>query len=432
MDPAHLHANRPFIERMVEDDSTAITRLSTATDEVASSLAAIEAAKKILEELQKRPELADWMLRTSLPDPEDAPPEPALQEPPSEPQPATDPPEPGEDMTRNQEDRRPTPEMPDPAPAADLRAAARAAANAASGEAGEHTRALRGWGLEPADLRVVDSLSERIDLARKLRTKRMWDLADLLGRMKNHRRAVEKRKLKANRDELYSVETGGDIARVLPSERATAFGSANPYRRLDFFRRLSERSVLSHSLRTEDPLGRGPVIAMVDSSYSMKGAPMQWASALSLALAQAASGGRRGSARRVNLIFFNTRVVLEIELEPGEKDVRKFLSAGSVEADGGTEYVPPITRALELLDTDSQPAADLLLVTDGLCELPEDYPERLAAEKARRGFKLVSVLVGEHASPGGLEPFSERIVTASDLAAASGARNAAGEVFESL
>ena len=106
-----------------------------------------------------------------------------------------------------------------------------------------------------------------------------------------------------------------------------------------------------------------------------------------------------------------------------------------MEADGGTDYAPPITRALEIISgrTDvGEGTADLLLVTDGVCELPEENAARLREEKQSRGFKLVSVLVGDHARVGTLEPFSDTIVRAQDLARASGARDAAGELFDNL
>lgn len=467
VDPSHLRANRPFIERLREDEEALLARLSTATDEVASALATIEAARSILRELFRRPALADWMKRQAEPRPEDpTPPAPEPEpegQPPRDPAPApntTDPdgPEGAADAPGGAPgDGAPGEHSPQQDPssaqaagggaddvpegfAGDLRALVRAASRAGAGEAGAHAAALRDWGLKPADLRTVP-LGERLELARKLRTKRMRYLADLLGRTRNHRRASERRKVKANRDEIHGIQTSGDLSRALPSEVAGAFGSKNPHRKRDFYRRLSERSVLSYSLRTDEPVGRGPVIAMIDSSWSMTGIPMEWASAIALALAHAAAGGSGvkgggfGGARRVHAIFFNAEVVLDVELVPGEKDVRKFLAVGTVDADGGTNYVPPLSRALGILGAQHRPqegTPDLLLVTDGICKLPEDYIGRLREEKSARGFKLLTVLVGDHARAGSVEPFSDQVILASDLARASGARDAAGALFDSL
>lgn len=452
VDPAHLRSNRPFVERLREDEETMIARLDTATDEVASALATVEAGRRILEELARRPGLRNWMDQQAEPrheDPKASGDQPAPEEN------ATDSPggptesDANDDVASAAREKDPVKDVAEQAPssphidvpddasdgfAADLRALVRAASRAGSSQAGAHAAVLRDWRLKPADLRTVP-LGERLEIARKLRTKRMRDLADLLGRMRNHRRAAERRKLKANRDESHGIETSGEIGRALPSEIAGAFGTKNPHRKRDFYRRLSERSVLSYSLRTDEPIGRGPVIAMIDSSGSMNEAPMEWACAIALALAHAATGRAGTGARRVHAIFFNAQVVRETELAPGERDVRKFLNIGSVDAAGGTDYVPPISRALEILSAGSKPdegAADLLLVTDGTCRLPEVFSARLREEKSARGFRLVSVLVGDHADPATLETFSDKILRADDLARASGARDAAGELFESL
>lgn len=434
VDPAHLRANRPFVEKLREDEGALIARLSTATDEVASALATTEAGKRILQELLRRPALGDWMDRQAEPRPDDpAPPGPETGDvSPSEDEDAREQPP---DPSGSQEAPGGVPrDVPDGF-AADLRALVRAASRAASGEAGTHARALRDWGLRPADLKTVP-IGERLEIARKLRTSRMRDLADLLGRMRNHRRAAERRKVKANRDQIHGIGTSGEISRALPSEIAAAFGTKNSLRKTDFYRRLSGGSVPSYSLKTDEPVGRGPVIAMIDSSYSMHGSPMAWASAVALALAHAASGSAGSGARRVRAIFFNARIVLEIELAPGERDLRKFLALGTVEADGGTDYVPPFSRALEVISQGppkpGEGKADLLLVTDGVCGLPDDFALRLREEKSRRATKLVSVLVGDHARAGSVEAFSDEVVRASDLARASGARDAAGALFESL
>ncbi len=418
-DPSHLRANRPVVRRLLDEEGTMIARLSTATDETASALAATEAAKSILEELARNPDLADWMDRQA-----------SLRE-------AT---ESGgaPDAGDGDEGDGTTEAVQDPPPAAPMGKTASQAAGAATREAERHAQAFASWGLKPADLSRVP-LGERLELARALRTKRTRDLADLLGRMKNLRTSARKRKVRSNRDEIHSITTSGDLSRVLPQELARAFGAGDTNRTLDFYRGLSERSVPSYSLRTEEPEGRGPVVALVDSSLSMSGEPMAWASAVALTLAQAAtrSGARSGpasDARPVTAIFFNTKVVLEVEISPGERDPRKFLSIANVAADGGTGYDAPLGRALDLLEGANAGArdADLLLITDGQCELSDNFAPEFARRKRLLGCALVCVLVGDAARGGSLEPHADRLVYARDLARASGGRDAAARVFDAL
>lgn len=175
---------------------------------------------------------------------------------------------------------------------------------------------------------------------------------------------------------------------------------------------------------------------VVYNSHSMNGEPMEWASAVALALAHAAGGKAGSGSRSVYMIFFNAQIVREIEIAPGEKDVKKLLEIGTVDAAGGTEYVPPISRALDILagnaGNKSNANADLLLVTDGLCQLPEEFAARLGREKTALGFKLACVLVGSASREGEIGAFSDPMIRASDLARASGARDAAAQVFENL
>ena len=425
-DPSHLRANRPILRRLLDEEGTMIARLSTATDETASALAATEAAKSILDQLSKDRDLADWMRRQA--EPHEPPPSPTRGTPPADPS-----------VGGDAEGGGTAPA--DPPPAASLGRTSSQAAAAASSEADRHERALASWGLKPADLSRAP-LGERLELARALRTKRTKDLADLLGRMKNLRTSARRRKVRASRDEIHGITTSGDLSRVLPSELARAFGSGDPNRSLDFYRGLSERSVPSYSLRTQEPVGRGPVVALVDSSYSMSGEPMAWASAVALTLAHAATrSGPSSDARPVTAIFFNTKVVLEAEISPGERDPRKFLAIANVAADGGTEYDAPLGRALDILEGRNAPGAaspkalphaDLLLVTDGQCELSEGFAAEFARRKGALGFALVCVLVGDNARGGSLEPHADRLLHARDLSRASGGRDAAARVFDAL
>ena len=421
-DPACLKANRPILERLLGEEETMLARLGTATDETASALATAEAAKRLLDELRRRPYLAEWMRRQAEPAPQGhTPPESS--------------PAPGETAD-------PTPDG-DPAPAADLGTAARAVADAASTEADRHAAALASWGLKPADLSRAP-LGERLDLARALRTKRLKDLADLLGRMKNQRTSQRRKKVRANRDEIHAVGTSGEISRVLPAELACAFGTRDPRREMDFFRRLSERSVPSYSLRTEEPVGRGPVVALIDCSYSMSGEPMAWASAVALTLAQVATrqASARTGARPVTAVFFNTQIVLEVAIDAGERDPRKFLSVATVAADGGTDYDRPLSRALEVLEGRSTPGGAAKRArprtptssSSRTAGASSARPSPPSSRGARRLWAARWCASSSASTPptGSLEPHADRLVAAADLARASGGRDAAARVFDAL
>lgn len=424
--------NRPFVERLLEDEQTAIARISTCLDELSSGLAALEAGKKALDELKDRPDLREWMEQAaSQPTPDD----PSGEE------------SPGQEQKDGEEEgsSSPQPQAPDaqapPAspPARSMRRLVREAVSAARNEAEDVRASLSGWGIEPGDLKTVP-LAERLELARKLRTPRMHSLADLVGRMKKLAGATECEKVRSRQDEVHSVTLGGEIERVLPAELASGLASRHPLRRLDFTRRLLEDSLLSYELAGTDHLGRGPVIAAIDTSLSMEGAPLEWASAVALTLASVAAN----EGRFAHLMYFNTRIVREVRLDGSSLsrrtalDPRKVLEAATVGASGGTAYEPPVRRAIEVMDEPGLSAtarADILMVTDGVCELSEEVVAELDRARERRGFKLVSVLIGGDAISGGagsLETFSDAVIPLAHIAGGAAGAAQAADIFEDL
>ncbi len=417
--------NRPLVERLLEDERTALTRVSACLDELSSGLATLEAGKKALEELKERPDLREWMRRAAAPDSADP----------------DDPNQPENEAAASAGEDPRAPENACPPPARAMRRMVREAVSAGRREAEEVRGALAGWGLGPGDMREVP-LGERLELARRLRTPKMRRLADLVGRMKKLAGATGREKVRPSRDEVHSVTLGADIERVLPAELASGMASAHPLRKLDFTRRLLEGSLFCYELEGTDRLARGPVIAAIDCSSSMRGAPMEWASAVALTLASVAA--REG--RFAHLIYFNTRIVREVYLDASRQaplDPRKVLEAANVGADGGTAYEPPVRRAIEVMaqaHSGAAAKADVLMVTDGLCELSEEAVSELRAARGRRDFKLVSVLIGENALSGGAgsspsaspQEFSDAVVPLAGITGGPDGAAQARAVFESF
>ncbi len=409
----HRRLNRPFVERLLGDEKTQVARLWTRLDSLSSGLATLAAGRRVLKEITEKPEPKGSSRRA--------------QDPPLAQEPGKDPPK-GESGTGG-----PPPEGgtgDEGAPNEDLlRRTVRAATGEALEEAEDLHKALAGWGLSPADL-LKAPLGERFELARRLRGKDLKRLTDLVGRMRRLAAAKRRRKEKERCDEVHSVTLGGDPARILPAELAAGLASRSPSRRRDFYRRLAEGQILSHELRAEEPSGRGPVVALIDASGSMSGQKMEWAVAVALALVDEAVGRRRGEPKRhSSVLFFNSRLVREVAFEPGERDARKLLEVATVGAGGGTDYRPALTRAVEIAGSSRHEGADLLLVTDALCRLPERAVEELESNKRRLGVRLYSVLIGadHRRAEEELGRYSDEVWVATNLTADG--NGIAGSVF---
>jgi uncharacterized protein with von Willebrand factor type A (vWA) domain len=419
-----LRKNRPFVERLLENPDTRTARAYTRLDELSAALSAIAAARKVIEEIRDDEDLAGAL--GSAPD-EKAPGPPEDGEPGGA----------GGDEDAGDGEGGETP-PPAPRPGFSTRVArklARAASKAGAEEAERLAGSLASWGLSTADLSPVP-LGERVELARKLAGPQLRRLTDLVGKMSALARAKARAKLEDRSGERSSVEVGRpeDLSRLLPAE-LSALASPAPGTELLFYQKYAERRLLYRDVRAKERAGRGPVIAMIDRSGSMAGEKMEWAVAVALAAVRLASGAGGARRRRSCVLFFDEEVVLEERFEPKERDARKLLRIATVNAGGGTGYEAPLSRALEIAAESPYGGADLLLVTDAICALSEEFVEKLVAEKERRGISLYSILIGSRSTTE-LARYSDEVHALTSVSgggpATDRASEAAARIFERL
>lgn len=397
MDGLFAALNRPIVERVLEDSATAETRLTTVLDELSAGLAALAAGQKLLGEIEDRTELREAGEKLRQAD--------------------------GEREIMGNEEAAAA--LIDEAKqqiqqaAREVRRAVREALDAGQEKAEEVQQALAAWGIEPGDLAKVP-LSERMDLVnRLLNDPRLRKAADMIGRFRNLARQRQRDRLKRPPDELHSITIGGDLQHVLPAELVAL---RHPRLRLDFLRRLQERRLLQYQMRTRETQGRGPIVCCVDCSGSMRGHPMMWAAAVTMGLVDTAVRQRRRTA----VIFFNTRILVEEEFTPGERDAEKFITIATQDAAGGTSYVPPLARAVELISISAYRQADIVFITDGVCQLDDRFLNVFLAEKKRLRFRVWSVLIGDDPY-GELRRWSDKVWAVGWLS-----DDVAGDIFQEV
>ncbi len=168
-----------------------------------------------------------------------------------------------------------------------MRASARAGAQQAAEGARDEAVLMAAWGVGPGELQRMD-FDTRRRLAQRLRSGRMAQFTDLIGRFRQMAAGQRARKMERVPGELVGIETGDDLGRLIPSELA-ALGV--PAMRAVFAARYAEGRLFVYEQRGETEAGQGAIICCVDCSGSM-GGPQ----------AGGISGGRRdqlrGAARR--------------------------------------------------------------------------------------------------------------------------------------
>ena len=93
-----------------------------------------------------------------------------------------------------------------------------------------------------------------------------------------------------------------------------------------------------------------------------------------------------------------------------------MLNAAETFLGGGTNFKCPLGEAIQLMDAGFE-NADIVFLTDGLCELPEDYLAKLHKEQAARKFTVTGILL-DAGNPGmafSLTPFCQKIYRISEL-----------------
>lgn len=203
-------------------------------------------------------------------------------------------------------------------------------------------------------------------------------------------------------EEVVGLTVTGELARALPAEIALL---ADPSTEPLVLHRASEGRLSAMHLEGSVPGQRrrkGPVIACVDTSASMEGAPERLAKALVLAVARRAVP--QGRSLRL-ILFGGPRERVEISLHGGLVDLPGWLAFLSFGFRSGTDVDGPLRRAADLLRHPEGRDADILLVTDGLCGASTDVIAdiRQAADGA-----LWTVVCGD-GDPSAVRSFSDAV-----------------------
>jgi uncharacterized protein with von Willebrand factor type A (vWA) domain len=214
-----------------------------------------------------------------------------------------------------------------------------------------------------------------------------------------------------SRSEVHTVTFSGDIQTLLPIE---AVKLKNSTLKLKFYADMLEGKLLTYQLRGEnwnsDTAGKrrkGPVIALVDTSASMRGTPELFAKAVMLAITKRMLNG----GRDVKIILFSSKwQTFEIELTDKKRMGQEFLEFLKFTFGGGTDFNTALRAGLKTMKAEKAfEGADILFLTDGASEVTEAPLIREWKEmKAERKARIFSLIIGNY-DAGGLEQISDHI-----------------------
>ncbi|WP_415852307.1 VWA domain-containing protein, partial [Streptomyces albus] len=284
------------------------------------------------------------------------------------------------------------------AAAAGIRASVRSAAAKAASAARREAALMRTWGVSPGELERLP-FDQRARLAERLRTGRLAQWAELIGRFRQLARGERARRVENATGELVGVTLGDDLSRVIPSELAHL---GLPELRAVFAARFAAGELMLYDTRGEENSGRGAVIACVDTSHSMYEAGPggvtreAWAKACALALLDQARHAKRDFVG----ILFSSADRLKVFRFPADRPagIVQALDFAETFLGGGTSYQTPLSVAGQLLREEFDDAArargDIVLITDDECGVTDEWLRGWEETKRLLGFRVFGVAVG--------------------------------------
>lgn len=245
-------------------------------------------------------------------------------------------------------------------------------------------------------------------------------ICDLAGRYRRFAQAQQRKKVLHGQDDVVGVVLDGDVGRLLPHELVAL---DDPDLELDVMRRIIERQAMCREYRGVETRARGPIVVVVDESGSMNGEKIYTAKAMALALAWVARQQRRWCC----LVGFSggsegTWCVLQ----PGQENSANLMEWLEHFYGGGTSCDVPLVEVPANWEKLGCPRGktDMIIVTDGQVNLPDDVRDAFLAWKQREQVKLVTLVIQDQTDS--LNCVSDRVHHVSSL---SVDEDAVGEVL---
>ncbi|NPA62919.1 MAG: hypothetical protein GXN95_05135 [Methanococci archaeon] len=268
--------------------------------------------------------------------------------------------------------------------------------------------AIEGIGKGKGDKKRL-SPTERIKLADKiLSNNKVRSIIKKLGRLRSLAISEYRSKIKHYSGEIYSIKVGRDLKYLLTREIVNFSDEILYY---DFLRRFMDKKLLVYDINEKLDKQKGPIVVLLDHSGSMYGEREIWGKAVALSILEIAKREKRD----IYYIAFDDGVRFEKRIDPKNITVEEIIEIASLYFGGGTNFILPLNRAMEVIKTSDFKNADILLITDGYAEINDEFLKRFDKFIKENSVRVISVFV-ETFPTETLKKISTEIIKVYDLA----------------
>lgn len=272
-------------------------------------------------------------------------------------------------------------------------------------------QAVKTFGTDDGNMSYTSPEQAQKIMERIKKSRILQEVTKMAGRMKSIAKKIRAERTIEVREEVYDLEMGNDLSKLLPSEYAMLAGH-DEVQELLFLKRFAEGQLLQYKFRGKEDKAKGPIVMLIDRSGSMGGENEIWARAIMIAMQDIAKQDNRD----LHLVYYDHRVFKEILLPMGRAtNTDEWMAFVGIGSDGGTNFETPLNRAVEIIEKHNHMhQADIVMISDGECHIDEQkWLRDFNAKKEKLGFKAIGVLVGY----GGeiMKKFCDTMVLVSDI-----------------
>lgn len=246
-----------------------------------------------------------------------------------------------------------------------LKRALQEAMTEAKGECEDIEVATTCWGTAPGSPQKLPN-KEKLALANRIRNNpTLWQLAKIAGRFRQLALSTQRTKVQKGNEEVYSIECGDDVARILPSELVKI---AHPAMRKLLFYEITSGQMLQFALRSKQKEQKGPIVCAIDNSGSMSGDREIWAKAIALGLLQICVMQKR---RFVGIHFGSANEISTHVFDWDKYTLENILDFAEHFFGGGTDFQKPLDVCA--YEIGKNPRADIIMISDGECDVQDKW-----------------------------------------------------------
>lgn len=245
---------------------------------------------------------------------------------------------------------------------------------------------MAGWGIEDGQGSDMDAV-ELNKLLKQTHDSKIANLSKLIGRV----HGVAQHTLSSRKHiELVTTDAGytHNPSDIFTDELAMLAGSMPNSLRCYQMAKLQDEGLLG-IIKSVETKEEGDLVIAVDGSGSMDGNREYLAKALTLGIAEAASENGQGW----HAFTFGAGEELTDTIT-GETELETRLKWSTFLFNGGTDFDMALNHAIEEVKGMEDPTAtDIVMITDGDCDVDDDTVAKLHALKDEHGTRLIGILV---------------------------------------